>query len=233
MYKAAIKTGATVEFGTTVISIQPSVVQSTNGYLDDDDSDDDSDDEDHPLAPPPSVTLSTGEVVTPDIVIGADGYQSIVRKTVFRAEEGEDTGLSLLMCVTFYFILLFGLCLPVCGILISLPFLLLIHSNSLDMPREKIIQVPELQELIDGSEWSFWMGSGRSINGQAVVRILSSFIMHDSYIPVSGAMKGIVYRYSGLITVSTLEVKSMDGTNVFELRTASFPRALMGFTPRE
>lgn len=35
----------------------------------------------------PSVTLSTGEVLLPDIVIGADGYQSICQRAVDESIE--------------------------------------------------------------------------------------------------------------------------------------------------
>jgi len=50
----------------------------------------------------------------------------------------------------------------------------LIRLHSLELPRENVVAEPKLQELIDSSEWSFWMGSGRSINGQAVRR-------HEAY----------------------------------------------------
>lgn len=93
LYKVALRAGARVDFGVAVTDIQPSVVTPSS------DSDEDSD-EDSEFGPPPRVTLSTGEVVTPDILVGADGYRSIVRRQVFRAAEVEDTGLSLLVCVS-------------------------------------------------------------------------------------------------------------------------------------
>lgn len=95
MHKVALLAGARVDFGVSVTDIQPSVVASNS----DSDSDSDSDDDEYLFASPPKVTLSTGEVVTPDILVGADGYRSIVRRKVFRAEEVEDTGLSLLVYV--------------------------------------------------------------------------------------------------------------------------------------
>lgn len=55
MYELAIGAGAVVQFSTSVIDLDPST---------------------------PSVHLSTGEVLRPDIVIGADGYQSIVQRII-------------------------------------------------------------------------------------------------------------------------------------------------------
>ena len=60
MYELAISAGAVVQFDTAVTSIDPSK---------------------------PTVTLSTGEVLTPDIVIGADGYQSICQRLIDEAIE--------------------------------------------------------------------------------------------------------------------------------------------------
>lgn len=40
-----------------------------------------------PGKPRPSVTLSTGEVLTADVVIGADGPRSFIRQTVFAYQD--------------------------------------------------------------------------------------------------------------------------------------------------
>ncbi|KAI5118375.1 hypothetical protein M0805_008703 [Coniferiporia weirii] len=65
VYSLAISAGAVVQFGTTVTAIDPST---------------------------PTVTLSTGEVLKPDIVIGADGYQSLCQQIIERdiVEDGGD-----------------------------------------------------------------------------------------------------------------------------------------------
>lgn len=55
MYELAISAGAVVQFSSDVIDIDPST---------------------------PTVTLSTGEVLKPDVVIGADGYHSLCQKVI-------------------------------------------------------------------------------------------------------------------------------------------------------
>ncbi|OBZ73516.1 3-hydroxybenzoate 6-hydroxylase 1 [Grifola frondosa] len=65
LYKLATEAGARVDLNTTVTAIH----QGTNAL------------------PNPSATLSTGEVVTADILIGADGAKSKVRELVFDEEE--------------------------------------------------------------------------------------------------------------------------------------------------
>lgn len=61
MYKLAIDAGAVVQFATTVTSIDP--------FL-------------------PSATLSTGETVRADLLIGADGYRSLAREAIEQEHEG-------------------------------------------------------------------------------------------------------------------------------------------------
>ncbi|EJD07850.1 FAD/NAD-binding domain-containing protein [Fomitiporia mediterranea MF3/22] len=65
MYSLAISAGAIVQFGTSVTKVNPSK---------------------------PSVTLSTGEKLFPDLVIGADGYHSICQQAIEAAiiAEGDD-----------------------------------------------------------------------------------------------------------------------------------------------
>ena len=58
MYALAVSAGAIVQFGTSVTAINPSK---------------------------PSVTLSTGEILYPDLVIGADGYHSICQQAIEEA----------------------------------------------------------------------------------------------------------------------------------------------------
>lgn len=60
----AASAGAQIQFGITVTQISPSVSR-------------------------PSVTLSSGEVVEADIIIGADGRDSVVRKIVAAELEEE------------------------------------------------------------------------------------------------------------------------------------------------
>lgn len=44
--------------------------------------------------PRPTVTLATGEVVTADILIGADGHNGITRRTIFVEDPPEPAGLT-------------------------------------------------------------------------------------------------------------------------------------------
>lgn len=62
VHKIATAAGAKLLYGTTVVKVAP----GNSG---------------------PSVTLATGEVLTADIVIGADGSHSFVRRTVFDYED--------------------------------------------------------------------------------------------------------------------------------------------------
>lgn len=72
VYQLATASGARVDFGVGVQSVAPG-------------------------DPAPSVTLSTGEVLTADIVIGADGPASIVRPVVLdREDDAKPAGFTLL-----------------------------------------------------------------------------------------------------------------------------------------
>lgn len=62
MYRLAVDSGAKVDFGVTVVSVSRG-------------------------DPKPTVKLSTGEVLTADIIIGADGPRSLVRSVVLRRED--------------------------------------------------------------------------------------------------------------------------------------------------
>lgn len=57
MYELALTAGAVVQFSTAVTDIDPTT---------------------------PTVTLSTGEVLKPDLIIGADGYHSLCQKIIER-----------------------------------------------------------------------------------------------------------------------------------------------------
>lgn len=61
----ATAAGAVVQFNTSVVAVDPSR---------------------------PSVTLDSGEILTPDIIIGADGYQSLCQQVIERdvVEQGGD-----------------------------------------------------------------------------------------------------------------------------------------------
>ena len=70
LYKLAIDAGAKVDFHTEVTSIH----QGSDAV------------------PNPSVTLSTGDVLTADIIVGADGYNSMVREVVTEEEDCAQPG---------------------------------------------------------------------------------------------------------------------------------------------
>ena len=73
----AVSAGAKIRFGAAVTKVTPG-------------------------DPRPSVTLSTGEVLTADIVIGADGPRSMIREVVLEREnEADPTGITV-----------FGACIP-------------------------------------------------------------------------------------------------------------------------
>ena len=65
LYKLAPEAGARIDFNTEVTSIQ----QGSDAI------------------PNPSVTLANGDVLTADILIGADGYKSLVRDIVLEEED--------------------------------------------------------------------------------------------------------------------------------------------------
>ena len=58
IYDLAIGAGATIQFGATVVTVDPMA---------------------------PSVTLANGEILEADLIIGSDGYRSLCRQVV---EEG-------------------------------------------------------------------------------------------------------------------------------------------------
>ncbi|OSD05334.1 FAD/NAD-P-binding domain-containing protein [Trametes coccinea BRFM310] len=65
LYKLATEAGARVDFHTEVTAIQPGSDSIPN----------------------PSVTLANGDVLTADMVVGADGYRSLVREVVLEEED--------------------------------------------------------------------------------------------------------------------------------------------------
>lgn len=65
LYKLATEAGAVVEFHKEVTVVQPGTEEDSK----------------------PSVTLASGEVLTADIIVGADGCKSIVREVVLEAED--------------------------------------------------------------------------------------------------------------------------------------------------
>ena len=65
IYKLAVEAGATVHFNTEVTSIHQGSDEIPN----------------------PSVTLVNGDVLTADVLIGADGYKSRVRDIVLEEED--------------------------------------------------------------------------------------------------------------------------------------------------
>lgn len=65
IYKLAVEAGATVRFNTEVTSIHQGSDEIPN----------------------PSVTLANGDVLTADVLIGADGYKSQVRDIVLEEED--------------------------------------------------------------------------------------------------------------------------------------------------
>lgn len=65
MYRLAITAGAHVDFETTVTEVRQG-------------------------PPTPSVVLASGDIIYADVVIGADGWNSMVRKVVCDFEEGDE-----------------------------------------------------------------------------------------------------------------------------------------------
>ena len=65
LYRVATDAGATVHFNTEVVSIQSGSESAQS----------------------PSVTLADGSVLAADVIVGADGSKSIVRKAVFSKED--------------------------------------------------------------------------------------------------------------------------------------------------
>ena len=73
LYELATSLGVRVDFNRAVVAIEPG-----------DDT-----------SPSPKVTLSTGEVLTPDLLIGADGPRSVVRQAVLgRPDNAEPSELT-------------------------------------------------------------------------------------------------------------------------------------------
>ncbi|KAI0831918.1 FAD/NAD-P-binding domain-containing protein [Trametes gibbosa] len=70
LYKLATDAGATVDFHTQVVSIHPGSDSIPN----------------------PSITLANGDVLTADMLIGADGYKSLVREVVLEEEDDVKPG---------------------------------------------------------------------------------------------------------------------------------------------
>lgn len=72
LYDLAISAGATVDFDTTITSV--SVDEETDT---------------------PHVLLANGTILKADVVVGADGYRSVVREAVTgRDDHGIDSGMS-------------------------------------------------------------------------------------------------------------------------------------------
>ena len=71
LYKLATEAGATVEFHKEVTAVQPGTEEDNFK---------------------PSVTLASGEVLTADIIVGADGCKSLVREVVLEAEDCAEPG---------------------------------------------------------------------------------------------------------------------------------------------
>lgn len=70
LYRLAVEAGVIVQFGATVEEVKPE-------------------------KPRPSVRLASGEEVSADIIIGADGPRSLVRETVLGEEdEPRPTGIT-------------------------------------------------------------------------------------------------------------------------------------------
>ncbi len=70
LYKLATEAGATVEFHKEVASVEPGTEEDNK----------------------PSVTLVTGEVLTADVIVGADGCKSLVREVVLEEEDCAEPG---------------------------------------------------------------------------------------------------------------------------------------------
>lgn len=83
-----------------------------------------------PGDPKPSVTLSTGKVLTADIVIGADGPRSIVRPVVLdRNDDAEPSGITV-----------FGGTIPAEEMLKDPELAKLVHANEVRFNHRSLVQ---------------------------------------------------------------------------------------------
>ena len=138
LYELATDAGAQIDFNTEVISIH----QGSAGV------------------PNPSVTLANGDVLTADIIVGADGYKSMVREVVLEEEDcAEPAGMTLYTGVV-----------DAKGMLSDpelRPYALA------DEVRASIFLRTASYSLRPcwGSQWPIWMGSHRSICGEPQITI--------------------------------------------------------------
>jgi len=109
LYRLAVAEGAKVDFGVVVAEVTPG-------------------------DPRPSVTLSTGEVIEADIIIGADGPLSKIRKIV--NEDGEDESELNPSGYT-----MFGAAIPAA----------------------ELMKDPEIGQFVQANKWAVFMGNNRSL----------------------------------------------------------------------
>ena len=125
VYRLAVESGAQVDFGVSVESVKPG-------------------------NPKPSVTLSTGEVLTADIIIGADGPRSLVRPVVLdRDDDAKPSGFSV-----------FGTTIPAEEMMKDPELAKLVQANEVRHWHSLLLQV-----LID-LQWPIMMGNNRSLCGK-------------------------------------------------------------------
>lgn len=125
LYSLAISAGAVIKFGSEVTSIDENA---------------------------PSVTVSTGEVLTADLIIGADGYHSICQLLIENAlvEDGEEKHERVDSGTVVYSM----------------------NANVSDITPESD---PELYELVHRPEWTAYAGPYVSVLTSPSVRLNNSF----------------------------------------------------------
>lgn len=104
-----------------------------------------------PSSPKPSITLSTGEVLSADLIVGADGVKSMCREVVLGAPvKATPTGDA---------------------------------AYRVTLPTSKMMDDPDLKDLVEKAEMTGWMGPGRHIMAYCIVRhsVLASSIIRLSW----------------------------------------------------
>ena len=127
LYDQAIRSGAKVDFGITVEAVVPG-------------------------DPNPTGKLSTGETLTADIVIGADGPRSIVRPVVLDQEDDvKPSGLTV-----------FGATLPAAEMMKDPELAALVQAD--EVSTSAWLANPKLNPYT--LQWPIMMGTGRSLCGE-------------------------------------------------------------------
>lgn len=130
MYALAVSAGAIIQFGTTVTKVNPSK---------------------------PSVTLSTGEILYPDIVIGTDGYRSICQQVIEESvvcDGGDPTE--------------------------RIDSGTVVYSMNADVSDVTLESDPELYDIVHKPVWTAYAGPNISVLTSPLVYILYVYFLMDS-----------------------------------------------------